>query len=89
MESPDQARPGVGRIPGDVPTRELAAVTVLAANDGTFLEWFRRSASLGGKDLVRAFAHHRAGRVAAPQMQHQLHRVLPASPQAGAQPSMR
>lgn len=37
----------------DVPTRELASV-VLAINDGTFLEWFRRSATLDGSNLVKA-----------------------------------
>ena len=37
----------------DVPARELASV-VLAINDGTFLEWFRRSASLDGRKLVKA-----------------------------------
>jgi AcrR family transcriptional regulator len=37
----------------DVPTRELAAI-VLAMNDGTFLEWFRRSEDLNGASLVRA-----------------------------------
>jgi AcrR family transcriptional regulator len=37
----------------DVPTRELASV-VLAINDGTFLEWFRRSGALDGRNLVKA-----------------------------------
>jgi AcrR family transcriptional regulator len=37
----------------DVPTRELASV-VLAINDGTFLEWFRRSSALDGRNLVKA-----------------------------------
>lgn len=37
----------------DVRTRELAA-TVLAIHDGTFLEWFRRSSTLKGPELVRA-----------------------------------
>lgn len=44
---------GSGAFRSDVPARELAAV-VLAAHDGTFLEWFRRSEQLTGKDLVRA-----------------------------------
>jgi AcrR family transcriptional regulator len=42
-----------GRIRADVPARELAAI-VLATNDGTFLEWFRRSSTLRGKELTRA-----------------------------------
>ena len=42
---------GVFRI--DVPTKELASV-VLAVNDGTFLEWFRRSDTLSGSNLVKA-----------------------------------
>ena len=37
----------------DVPMRELASV-ILAINDGTFLEWFRRSATLDGRNLVKA-----------------------------------
>jgi AcrR family transcriptional regulator len=37
----------------DVPVREMAAI-VLAINDGTFLEWFRRSDHLSGVDLTRA-----------------------------------
>lgn len=36
----------------DVPVRELASF-VLAANDGVFLEWFRRSKVLKGKELVK------------------------------------
>jgi hypothetical protein len=36
-----------------VPTRELTSV-ILAINDGTFLEWFRRAGTLDGRDLVRA-----------------------------------
>jgi AcrR family transcriptional regulator len=42
-----------GSIRGDVPARELAAI-VLATHDGTFLEWFRRSATLRGRELTRA-----------------------------------
>ena len=53
MESLIKQGQVAGQFRADVPTRELAAI-VLAANDGTFLEWFRRSASLGGQDLVRA-----------------------------------
>lgn len=37
----------------DVPTRELASV-VEAINDGTFLEWYRRSSALDGRNLVKA-----------------------------------
>jgi len=37
----------------DVPARELAAM-ILACNDGTFLEWFRRSDELAGPQLTRA-----------------------------------
>lgn len=42
-----------GVFRADVPTRELASV-VLAINDGTFLEWFRRSGTLDGPSLVKA-----------------------------------
>lgn len=42
-----------GEFRTDVRTRELAA-TVLAIHDGTFLEWFRRSSTLKGQELVRA-----------------------------------
>lgn len=42
-----------GEFRTDVRTRELAA-TVLAIHDGTFLEWFRRSSTLKGPELVRA-----------------------------------
>ena len=37
----------------DVRPKELASI-VLAAHDGTFLEWFRRSTTLKGGELVRA-----------------------------------
>lgn len=37
----------------DIPVRELASF-VLATNDGIFLEWFRRSKVLKGKELVKA-----------------------------------
>lgn len=42
-----------GEFRSDVRSRELAA-TVLAIHDGTFLEWFRRSSTLKGPELVRA-----------------------------------
>ncbi|MCY1167308.1 transcriptional repressor [compost metagenome] len=42
-----------GEFRADLSTRELAAI-ILAINDGTFLEWFRRSATLEGPELVRA-----------------------------------
>ena len=42
-----------GEFRSDVPVREMAAI-VLAINDGTFLEWFRRSDHLSGADLTRA-----------------------------------
>lgn len=44
---------GSGDFRSDLPARELAAL-VLAAHDGTFLEWFRRDEQLSGADLVRA-----------------------------------
>lgn len=44
---------GTGEFRSDVPVREMAAI-VLAINDGTFLEWFRRSDHLSGGDLTRA-----------------------------------
>lgn len=37
----------------DVPARELASV-IEAINDGTFLEWYRRSSALDGGNLVKA-----------------------------------
>ncbi len=37
----------------DVPARELASV-VIGINDGTFLEWYRRSSVLDGRNLVKA-----------------------------------
>jgi len=52
VESIVRAGQKSGHFRGDVPARELAAV-VLATHDGTFLEWFRRSESLRGKDLTR------------------------------------
>ena len=42
-----------GEFRSDVQGRELAA-SVLALHDGVFLEWFRRSGSLKGPELVRA-----------------------------------
>jgi len=42
-----------GEFRNDVPVRELAAI-VMANHDGTFLEWYRRSDSLKGTDVVRA-----------------------------------
>jgi AcrR family transcriptional regulator len=42
-----------GEFRTDVPARELASI-ILAAHDGTFLQWHRRSASLKGSDVVRA-----------------------------------
>ncbi|MHB8668372.1 MAG: TetR/AcrR family transcriptional regulator [Burkholderiales bacterium] len=42
-----------GEFRSDVPTRELATI-VMANHDGTFLEWYRRSDVLNGRDLVRA-----------------------------------
>lgn len=49
----------------DVPMRELASV-VLAINDGTFLEWFRRSGTLDGRKLVKALRSVVLGGVMAP-----------------------
>lgn len=48
-----QAGQAAGVFRRDVPARELASV-VLAINDGTFLEWFRRSGALDGRNLVKA-----------------------------------
>lgn len=42
-----------GEFRNDVPTRGLAAI-VMANHDGTFLEWYRRSDALNGRDVVRA-----------------------------------
>jgi len=41
-----------GEFRNDVPVREMSAI-VQALDDGTFLEWFRRSDHLGGADLTR------------------------------------
>lgn len=54
-----------GEFRKDLPSRELAAI-VLAANDGTFLEWFRRSERLTGGTLVRALRTLVLGGVCAP-----------------------
>jgi AcrR family transcriptional regulator len=53
VEALVRAGQDTGEFRTDVRTRELAA-TVLAIHDGTFLEWFRRSSSLKGHELVRA-----------------------------------
>jgi hypothetical protein len=37
----------------DLPAKELASI-VLGAHDGTFLEWYKRSDVLNGKDLSRS-----------------------------------
>ncbi len=42
-----------GEFRSDVRAKELASI-VLATHDGTFLEWFRRSTTLKGAELVRA-----------------------------------
>ena len=42
-----------GEFRADVATREQAAI-VVAAHDGTFLEWYRRRADLDGPELVKA-----------------------------------
>ncbi len=42
-----------GEFRADVATGEQAAI-VIAAHDGTFLEWYRRKAELDGGELVRA-----------------------------------
>jgi len=42
-----------GEFRDDIPVRELAAI-VMANHDGSFLEWYRRSDSLKGTDVVRA-----------------------------------
>lgn len=61
-----------GEFRKDVPARELAAM-VMANHDGTFLEWYRRSESLTGTDLVRALRsvvvaglHHSGTKLRAP-----------------------
>lgn len=54
-----------GEFRTDVRTRELAA-TVLAIHDGTFLEWFRRSSTLKGPELVRALRSMVLGGIVAP-----------------------
>jgi AcrR family transcriptional regulator len=59
----------------DVPMRELASV-VLAINDGTFLEWFRRSHLLDGRSLVKALRSVILGGVMAQN--------VPALPETGA-----
>lgn len=54
-----------GQFRVDVRSRELAA-TVLAVHDGTFLEWFRRSSTLKGAELVRALRCLILGGILAP-----------------------
>ena len=53
MEALVRSGRAAGEFRRDVPTRELTSV-ILAINDGTFLEWFRRAGMLDGRDLVRA-----------------------------------
>ena len=53
IETLVRAGQAAGEFRTDVRTRELAAI-VLATHDGTFLEWFRRSTTLKGAELVRA-----------------------------------
>jgi hypothetical protein len=55
----------VGQFRLDVRSRELAAM-VLAMHDGTFLEWFRRSSTLKGPELVRAMRTMILGGILAP-----------------------
>jgi AcrR family transcriptional regulator len=50
----------------DVPTRELASV-VVGINDGTFLEWYRRSSALDGRNLVKALRSVILGGLSAPR----------------------
>jgi AcrR family transcriptional regulator len=42
-----------GDIRSDIPSRELASILVVN-HDGTFMEWYRRSSYVDGKNLVRA-----------------------------------
>ncbi len=42
-----------GSLRSDLRAREMASL-IMANHDGTFLEWYRRSGSLGGPALVRA-----------------------------------
>jgi len=42
-----------GEFRTDLPTREVASI-ILAMHNGTFMEWYCRSASLSGRELVRA-----------------------------------
>lgn len=53
IEALVRAGQATGEFRTDVRTKELAAI-ILATHDGTFLEWFRRSATLKGAELVRA-----------------------------------
>jgi AcrR family transcriptional regulator len=65
IESLVAAGQRIGSVRADVPARELAAI-VLATHDGTFLEWFRRSPSLRGRELTRALRVVLLGGVAVP-----------------------
>lgn len=60
-----QAGQKSGAFRRDLPTRELASV-ILAINDGTFLEWFRRSAKLDGRSVVKALRSMILGGVRVP-----------------------
>lgn len=53
IESLVKAGQAAGEFRTDVRAKEMASV-VLATHDGTFLEWFRRSTTLKGSELVRA-----------------------------------
>ena len=53
IEALVKAGQAAGEFRTDVRAKELASI-VLATHDGTFLEWFRRSTTLKGAELVRA-----------------------------------
>lgn len=53
IESLVKAGQAAGEFRTDVRSKEMASI-VLATHDGTFLEWFRRSTTLKGSELVRA-----------------------------------
>jgi AcrR family transcriptional regulator len=42
-----------GDFRNDLPAKELTSI-VLGAHDGTFLEWYKRSEALNGRDLARS-----------------------------------
>lgn len=70
VEAIIEAGKRTGEFRADLSTREQAAIA-MAGHDGTFLEWYRRSASLDGAELVRALRAATLG-VVLPALPHSI-----------------